>query len=66
MINMKNWVAARKCHLKELIEKFEKAPSLAIINTLESPATTSYIKGKLKDAEEVGIKAEVFYFEDNL
>ena len=66
MISMKNWVIARKCHLKELVEKFDKVPSLAIINTLESPATTSYIKGKLKDAEEVGIKAEVFYFEDGL
>lgn len=65
-MNIKDYVTLRKKELKMAIQEMGKKPSLAIINTLKSPATDSYIRGKVKDAEEIGINAEVFYFEESL
>lgn len=66
MKEIKEYIKYRKEIIKDLIKPMNKKPSLAIINTLDDPASLSYIKGKVKDAEELGIKAEVFYLEDNL
>ncbi len=52
----KEYVEIRKKALKEEISKFKRKPCLAVIQVDDNPASTSYIKGKKKDCEEVGIE----------
>lgn len=63
MINLiktscKEYVEIRKKALKEEISKFKRKPCLVVIQVDDDPASTSYIKGKKKDCEEVGIVCE--------
>ena len=39
--------------------KYGRVPSLAVILVGENPASQSYVRGKIKAAEEVGIKSEL-------
>lgn len=57
MINIKDYVKERKILLSEKILKSEKKPMLVIVQVGDNPASNSYVKGKLKDCEEVGLKA---------
>lgn len=41
----------------ELVEKYGRAPHLAVILVGEDPASQSYVKSKGKDAEQVGYKS---------
>lgn len=43
--------------VKEVKEKYGRAPHLVVILVGEDPASQSYVKGKGKDAEEVGFKS---------
>ena len=43
----------------ELKAKYGRVPSLAVILVGENPASQSYVRGKIKAAEEVGIKSEL-------
>ena len=45
--------------VKVLAEKYGRVPSLAVILVGENPASQSYVRGKIKAAEEVGIKSEL-------
>ena len=45
--------------VKLLAEKYGRVPSLAVILVGENPASQSYVRGKIKAAEEVGIKSEL-------
>ena len=58
----KEYAAVKKAELKEAIKGSikgsERAPGLAIIQVGDDPASLSYIKGKLSDCEEIGIRAE--------
>ena len=54
----KEYVEIRKKTLKEEISKFKRKPCLVVIQVDDDPASTSYIKGKKKDCEEVGIVCE--------
>ena len=45
--------------VKALAEKYGRVPSLAVILVGENPASQSYVRGKIKAAEEVGIKSEL-------
>ena len=56
IINVRDYVATQKEKMKSRIEKMEKKPSLLIIQVGDNPASNSYIKGKIKDCEEVGIE----------
>ena len=60
-INMspKDFVSEIKQELKMMLSCHEMQPTLAIINTYDTAANMSYIKGKLKDAEEIGIIADL-------
>lgn len=40
-----------------LVEKYGRAPHLAVILVGEDPASQSYVKSKGKDAEQVGFKS---------
>jgi 5,10-methylene-tetrahydrofolate dehydrogenase/methenyl tetrahydrofolate cyclohydrolase len=56
-MEIKEYVALHKSEIKQAILKAGRVPSLAIITVGEDPASESYVRGKLKDAAEVGIKA---------
>lgn len=56
MNSIKEYVAKQKQLLKEEIEKNNLKPVLAIVQVGDDPASNSYVKGKLKDCEELGIK----------
>ena len=45
--------------VKTLAAKYGRVPSLAVILVGENPASQSYVRGKIKAAEEVGIKSEL-------
>lgn len=55
----KEYVAYRKQEIKELVLNMENKPSIAIVQINEDPASYAYIKGKLKDAAELGINADL-------
>ena len=52
----KEYVEVRKKELKKQISKFKRKPCLVVIQVDNDPASNSYIKGKKKDCEEVGIE----------
>lgn len=56
-MEIKEYVAQRKIEIKQTLLSFSHVPSLAIIVVGDNPASESYVRGKMKDAEEVGIKA---------
>jgi methylenetetrahydrofolate dehydrogenase (NADP+)/methenyltetrahydrofolate cyclohydrolase len=55
ILNVKEYVTQKKESLKERIKELGYNPSLLIIQVGDNPASNSYIKGKIKDCEEVGI-----------
>ena len=65
--DIKSYVNERKAALKHKISlnMKDKAPSLAIIQVGENEASTRYMRNKVKDCKEVGIKAEVYFYPEN-
>lgn len=59
MITCKEYAQIKKEELKQTISEMDAPPHLAIIQFGNDPSSLSYIKGKIKDCEEVGICAEV-------
>ena len=59
---IKDYVRERKNVLKDEISSFERTPKLVIIQVNDDPASCAYVKGKLKDAAEIGIDAELLKF----
>lgn len=66
MISCKAYVEIKKDELKEKIEKLGKKPKLCVIQVGDNPASNSYIKGKEKDCEEVGIIFKHIKLEDDV
>ena len=58
MIAIKEFIEKEKIELKDYFSKHEG--SLDIFQVGDNPASNSYIKGKLKDAEELGVKAILY------
>lgn len=56
IVSCKDYVEIKKKELKEEIQSFDKKPVLAVIQIDNDQASNSYIKGKQKDCDEVGIK----------
>ena len=54
-----NYVKNKKESLKEAINKLSFKIKLVIIQVNDDPASNSYIKGKLKDCNEIGIIADL-------
>lgn len=48
-----------KNKIKNIIAEADEAPVLHIYQVGDNPASNAYIRGKLRDCEEVGIKAEL-------
>jgi methylenetetrahydrofolate dehydrogenase (NADP+)/methenyltetrahydrofolate cyclohydrolase len=66
MNSIKEYVAKQKQLLKEEIEKNNLKPVLAIVQVGDDPASNSYVKGKLKDCEELGITSKHIKLESNI
>ena len=65
-MTIKEYVAARKAVLKEEIASLSKVPTLSIITVGHNPASEAYVRGKKKDAAEIGINAVQTLFEENI
>ncbi len=65
-MTIKEYVAARKAALKEEIASLPKVPTLSIITVGHNPASEAYVRGKKKDAAEIGINAVQTLFEENI
>lgn len=58
-MDIKTYVKEAKLALKEEVLAFPRTPKLVIIQVNDDPASCAYVKGKLKDAAEIGISAEL-------
>jgi len=56
-MDIKTYVAQKKLQLAALIKASGKTPHLVIVQANDDPASDTYIRGKLTDCQEVGIKA---------
>nr|DAK68410.1 MAG TPA: 5,10-methylene-tetrahydropholate dehydrogenase [Caudoviricetes sp.] len=55
-----------KNKIKNIIAEADYAPVLYIYQVGDNPASNAYIRGKLRDCEEVGIKAELIKLPENI
>lgn len=53
-MEIKEYVALRKQALKLEIESMKKKPTLLIIQANDDPSSNAYVRGKLKDGNEIG------------
>ena len=58
-MTVKEYVAYRKQEIKNLVFPLEKKPSIAIVQVNEDAGSNAYVKGKLKDAAELGVNADL-------
>ena len=65
-IDVKSIVGKYKNTLKQFISLNELDPTLAIIQVGDNPASSAYIKGKEKDAEELGINTILLKFDEKV
>ena len=59
---IKEYITFRKEEIKNEVAKMAKKPSLVIVQLNEDEASKAYVKGKLKDAAELGINAKLLKF----
>ena len=63
LISCKDYVVLEK----ERIKKLDLSNvSLGIIQVGDNPASNAYVKGKLKDCEEVGLKAKLYHYDEDI
>jgi len=62
MLTIKEYVALRKEELKDVVSKMIPTPSFVIMQVNDDEASNAYVKGKIKDAEELGIKCNLMKF----
>ena len=58
-MTIKEYVAYRKEEIKNLVANLEVKPAIAIVQVNEDAGSNAYVRGKLKDADELGIKADL-------
>ena len=58
-MTIKEYVSFRKEEIKKEVLSFEVKPHIVIVQLNEDPASNAYVKGKLKDAGELGVNAEL-------
>lgn len=64
LMTVKEYVAKRKEELKKEVLSLPKKPFLTIIRVGNDPASESYVRGKTKDAAEIGFGSEVIVLEE--
>ena len=47
------------------VKSFSYVPKLVIVQVNDDPASNSYIKGKLKDLDEVGLRSQLIKLDIN-
>lgn len=57
MLTVKEYVKTKKLEMKELISNMERKPSFTVVQVNEDAGSNAYVKGKLKDADELGVNA---------
>ena len=65
-MTIKEFVAYKKALLTDQIKDLEVKPHLMIIQINDDPASQAYVKGKLKDCAEVGIKSTHLLLDKNI
>lgn len=65
-LSIKDYVKAEKEALKKRVSTFEKTPKMAIVKVGHDVGSDSYVKGKVKDATEVGMIAEVHQYDGTI
>lgn len=58
-MTIKEYIKARKEEIKNEVAAMDKKPNLVIVQLNEDEASKAYVKGKLKDAAELGIDAKL-------
>ena len=58
-MTIKEYVKAKKAEIRDLVLSMPKKPKLVIVQINEDEASYAYIRGKLKDAADLGIEAEL-------
>lgn len=66
IIDCKSIAQDIKNKIKNIIAEDDYAPVLYIYQVRDNPASNAYIRGKLRDCEEVGIKAELIKLPENI
>lgn len=66
IISCKEYSEIRKCNLRKTISNLNNKPTLLVIQVGDNPASNSYIKGKYKDCESVGIEMIHEKYNDNI
>ena len=66
IIDCKSIAQDIKNKIKNIITEADYAPVLYIYQVGDDPASNAYIRGKLRDCEEVGIKAELIKLPENI
>ena len=61
-MTIKEYIKARKEEIKAEVAAMAKKPNLVIVQLNEDEASKAYVKGKLKDAAELGINAKLLKF----
>ena len=61
-MTIKEYIKARKEEIKAQVAAMAKKPNLVIVQLNEDEASKAYVKGKLKDAAELGINAKLLKF----
>ena len=61
-MTIKEYIKARKEEIKVEVANMAKKPNLVIVQLNEDEASKAYVKGKLKDAAELGINAKLLKF----
>ena len=59
-MTIKEYVAYRKEEIKNLVASLKRKPSIAIVQVNEDAGSNAYVRGKLKDADELGIKVKQY------
>lgn len=66
IIDCKSIAQDIKDKIKNIIAEDDYAPILHIYQVGDNPASNAYIRGKLRDCEEVGIEAELIKLSENI
>lgn len=66
IIDCKSIALDIKDKIKNIIKKEDYAPVLHIYQVGDNPASNAYIRGKLRDCEDVGIKAELIKLPEDI
>lgn len=66
MQEIKEYVKERKENIKEEIDNMEKKPLFAIIQIGSVEESNIYVRNKIKDCNQVGIKTELFNLPENV